>query len=165
MNKPYSYIVGLTNPDDPTLEPSTTTSMSSGWNLVSVPRVPTSFARTDLFPTAVNFYSYLSGSYTTPTALQNGEGYWALYSAATDNTISGSSLGNTSLAVPTGGRWVIIGSVTSPIPASAITTSPAGQIVGGPYAYDGTSYVLATTLEPGKAYWVLINNPCTILLN
>ena len=150
---------------DPSISGSSTASMRSGWNLVSVPRVPTSFARTDLFPTAVDFYSYLSGSYTTPTTLQNGEGYWALYSAATDNTISGSSLGNTSLTVPTGGRWVIIGSLTSSIAASAITTSPAGQIVGGPYAYDGTSYVLATTLEPGKAYWVLINNPCTILLN
>ncbi len=151
---------------DPTLSvPSTITSMRSGWNLVSVPRVPSDFARTALFPTAVDFYSYLSGSYTTPTTLQNGEGYWGLYSAATDNTISGSSLGSTSLVVPTGGRWVIIGSLTSSIAASAITTSPAGQIVGGPYAYDGTSYVLATTLEPGKAYWMLINNPCTILLH
>ncbi len=162
----YDTVPNLAGYGDPTLiQPSTTTSMRSGWNLVSVPRVPSDFTRTALFPTAVDFYSYLSGSYTTPATLQNGEGYWALYSAATDNTISGSSFGSTSLTVPTGGRWVIIGSVTSPITASAITTSPAGQIVGGPYAYDGTSYVLATTLEPGKAYWVLINNPCTILLN
>jgi hypothetical protein len=142
-----------------------TTAMNNGWNLVSVPNVPASFATSGLFPTAVSgtVNSFLTGTYTQPATLVNGEGYWAFYSAATSNSISGSAIATSSVTVPTGNRWVLVGSVTGAVPASALTSNPPGAIVGGTlYGWNGTSYAAPTTLEPGKGYWVFVNAPCTL---
>ena len=143
----------------------TTFAVNNGWNLVSVPRAASDFTASSLFPTAIpgTINSFVTGVYTQPSTLVNGEGYWAFYGAAGDNTISGTTLNNCSVTVASGNRWVLIGSVTAPVSASALTSNPSGAIVGGTlFGWNGTAYSSPATLEPGKGYWVFVNAPCTL---
>jgi hypothetical protein len=61
---------------------------------------------------------------------------------------------------------VLVGSVSSTVPASSLSSSPAGAMVPGTlYGYDGSMYMNASTLEPGKGYWVLVSVPCTLTVS
>jgi hypothetical protein len=153
---------------EPAVPQITTTQMNNGWNLVSVPRVPPSYATAALFPTAVSgsVNSFVTGTYTQPSTLVNGEGYWAFYSAAGNNTIAGTALSSGSVTVATGNRWVLIGSVTSSVPVSSLTSNPPGAIVPSTlYGWDGSIYSAPSTLEPGKGYWVFVSAPCTLTVS
>jgi formylglycine-generating enzyme required for sulfatase activity len=135
--------------------------INAGWNLVSVPVVPATNDAYTLFSGAVpgTIYSYFTGSYIAAPTL-------ALYTAPTTQTITGTAITSTNEVLATGPRWVLIGSVTNSVPASKLTANPIGAIVPGTlYGYNGTSYVAATTLEPGKGYWVLMNAPCTLTIS
>jgi hypothetical protein len=148
----------------------TTVSLFDGWNLVSVPRVVANYSGSVLFPGAVpgTIYSYLTGSYTQPTTLVNGEGYWAFYVGASSNTITGTALTSTSLNITGTGfpRWVLVGSITASVPISGLTAAPSGAIEPGTlYGWNGTNYFNPTTIDPGKAYWVLVNQICTLTVH
>jgi hypothetical protein len=165
------WTAGWTNFDPQNYDPeatSTTIGINTGWNLVSVPRIPASYATNALFPTAVagTVNGFVTGVYTQPSTLTNGEGYWAFYGSATSNTISGQDIQSASVTVATGNRWVLVGSVSSSVPAASLTSNPPGAIVAGTlYYWNGTAYVNPTTLDPGKGYWVFVNAPCTLTVS
>ena len=143
-------------------------SLSAGWNLVSVPRVPPDPGAPVLFPGAVRgtTYGYASGTYQQASAMNTGEGYWVLYDAPGVNAVSGTGFSSVSLSVPAGNRWVMIGSLTGSAPASALLSSPPGAIEPGTiYGWNGSSYVHPAMLEPGHGYWVLVKVPCTLNLS
>jgi hypothetical protein len=153
---------------DPETATSTTVAMNGGWNIVSVPQIPASYATASLFPTAVagTVNSFVTGSYTQPTTLTNGEAYWAFYGAPTSNTITGLDIQSASVTVASGNRWVLVGSVSSPVPVANLTSNPPGAIVGGTlWGWNGSAYVTPTLLEPGKGYWVFVNAPCTLTVS
>jgi hypothetical protein len=128
------------------------------WNLRSVSVTPGSFAASTLFPGALaGPFSFKTGAYAGATTLENGDGYWVLYSAAGSNTISGTSVSgvSTTITVPSSGRWVLVGAPSVSVPAANVTISGAGSFISGFYGFEG-AYAAATTLEPGKAYWVLV---------
>jgi hypothetical protein len=142
--------------------------VNGGWNLVSVPRVPQDPGAPVLFPGASpgTVYRYTAGVFQQAAQVKTGEGYWALYDSAGTNSISGKTIDSASVTVPTGNRWVLIGSVTNSVPDSALTSSPAGAIVPGTlFGWDGTTYVHPATIEPGHGYWVLVNAPCTLKIS
>jgi hypothetical protein len=152
---------------DPEASGATTITMTTGWNLVSVPQVPSNFATSSLFPTAVSgtVNSFITGAYTQPSTLVNGEGYWAFYAAPTTNTISGADLLTTSVTVASGNRWVLVGSVSKSVPVANLTSNPPGAIVAGTlYYWNGTAYVTPTSLDPGQGYWVFVNAACTLTI-
>jgi hypothetical protein len=144
-----------------------TVSLLAGWNLVSVPRIVADATSSVLFPGAVTgtIYGYAAPNYVQMASMITGEGYWALYNAPASNSITGANLAMASVVVATGNTWVLVGSVTASVPASALTSTPAGAIAAGTlFTYDGTSYVQATTIDPGKGYWVLVNTPSTLTI-
>jgi uncharacterized repeat protein (TIGR02543 family) len=145
-----------------------TIAINSGWNLVSVPSVPSTYNAYALFSGAVpgTIYSFFTASYVGAPVLVNGQGYWALYAGAGSETINGAPITTTSEVLATGPRWVLVGSITNAVPASKLTSVPSTAIVPGTlYGYNGASYVAPTTLVPGKGYWVLINAPCTLTIS
>jgi hypothetical protein len=153
---------------DPEASTTVTASLNNGWNLVSVPVSPANSSASVLFPTAVSgtINSYLTGTYTQPSTLNVGEGYWAFYSAATSNPITGGPVNTASVTVTGGNRWVLVGSVSASKPAANLVSSPSGAIVGGTLnSWNGTSYAAPTTLDPGKGYWVFVSQPCTLTIN
>ncbi|MBI5647198.1 MAG: T9SS C-terminal target domain-containing protein [Ignavibacteriae bacterium] len=144
-------------------DPQNTHYMNTGWNLVSVPRVPASFDATSLFPTrALSDVWAFSSGYTSATTLSNGPGYWAYYSAPKANPISGGVIATPlTLATTTGAGWVLIGCKSTPVSTSALSVTGAG--VGSDYyGFTGSGYSAVTTLEPGRAYWVYVTGATTI---
>jgi uncharacterized protein (TIGR02145 family) len=59
--------------------------------------------------------------------------------------------------------WNMIGSISEPIPVSSIQSNPGGMITSEFFGFDNT-YVSATTIEPGKAYWVKVNRNGSLIL-
>ncbi|MFN0158370.1 MAG: hypothetical protein ACKVRP_09910 [Bacteroidota bacterium] len=142
----------------------TTIPFASGWNLISVPRVPADFSASSLLPGVVagSVHSF-DGGYVQADTLENGPGYWARFGASGSITIEGSFLDSIAIPVSAGNSWVIIGSLSVPVPASAITSIPDGAILPGTlYGYSGGMYYRAETIYPGRAYWLFVNQPCEI---
>ncbi len=146
---------------------TTKSKITNGWNLVSVPNQVSDSTATTLFPGAVagTVYAYSNSGYTNPATLSRGQGYWVFYNGAATNTVSGFGINNASVSA-SGAGWVLVGSVTSTVAASALTASPADAIVPGTlYSWNGTSYENPTVLEPGKGYWVFVNKACTLTVS
>jgi hypothetical protein len=145
----------------------TKVTMKTGWNLVSMPSSVTDSTASTLFPGAVSgtIYSYSNSGYTNPAKLTRGQGYWAFYSSPVSNKISGYGINDATITAA-GAGWVLVGSVTSSVPASALTSNPSDAIVSGTlYSWNGTSYENPTTLVPGQGYWVFVNKACTLTVS
>lgn len=140
--------------------------VGNSWNLISLSRTPSTFDATTLFPDAVpgSINGTLPAIYTPATTMANGEGYWALYTTPLTLSLKGSGLATTSVTVPSANRWVLVGSVSAVRPLSALTSSAPGSIVAV-WAWNGSSYTVPTQIEPGKAYWVFVNQACTLTIN
>jgi hypothetical protein len=167
---------------------SQTVSYEAGWNLISMPRWPSNTdVRTVLGASpapetgTVNGWSITSQSYVTETGgggtltnLVVGAGYWAKYTSTSSETWAGFSVGSHSVpAVFTGTtdikRWVLVGGVTSVTAVNKLQTVREGSSTPQDFIDPGTIYGYSesnpakyfnpTTLDPGKAYWVLIRPP------
>jgi hypothetical protein len=139
-----------------------TFSVSSGWNMVSVPVTAPNYAKTILFPSAQsNAFTFQSG-YVAKDTLKNGPGYWLKFESNQNVQMYGMSRNSDSIDVRTG--WNMIGSISNPISVGDITTSNGVSIVSPFYQYQN-GYLVATDLLPGKAYWVKTNADGKLYLN
>lgn len=70
-----------------------------------------------------------------------------------------------SIIIPVNAGWNIIGSRSASVTVANIT-SPDGVIIdpNQVFSYNGTSYAVATSILPGKAYWFYANQAGTIKL-
>ena len=83
--------------------------------------------------------------------------------AGQENRIVGAAIAIDSIAIATGNRWVLVGSVTNATATANLTSDPAGAIIAGTlYTFSSGVYSHPTTLDPMKGYWVFINAPCTL---
>ncbi len=161
------WMAGWTN-FDPQTTNYISTAMGTPWNMVAVAVLPSTFDATTLFPgKSGTMYAFNNATqaYVASGTLANGPGYWAKYSTATSNTISGTSVSGVTVNAAQAG-WVLLGSVTNPVNTSALVTSPAGAISGSIYRFNAATqaYVATTVLNPGEAVWVKVNQPCTITI-
>jgi hypothetical protein len=120
-----------------------------------------------VFPAAIpgSVYRFAAAGYVPCDTLQNGEGYWVAYPGDDVAVIEGSPIASATLSLAPGNRWVLIGSLTDPLPAASIVTVPANAIVPGTVmTYDGTGYSPASVLVPGVGYWALVTGPCVLTL-
>jgi type IX secretion system substrate protein len=134
--------------------PNTTvvTSLSAGWNMVSVPVVVSDFQATSLYPgVSSNAFAFLGGSYTVQSTLANGLGYWVKYNGTSMVSMTGVLITLDTIDVVLG--WNLIGSISHPVPVSSIISIPGGLVTSNFFEYHG-SYVVADTIQPGNAYWV-----------
>ncbi len=138
--------------------------VSAGWNLVSVPDIVGDFTKTAVYKTASSDAFAYEGSYVSKTMLTNGPGYWVKYDQDPNPNFSyvGTGLNNLPITVQSG--WNIIGSISLPVETNTIT--PAGNVISDYLEYDPiTGYTLATTIEPGRGYWVKVNSSGSLILN
>lgn len=136
-----------------------------GWNLVSVPLTVPDYQKSVLYPSASSVaYSYDSANgYQVQNLLTSGTGYWLKFEGAQNISMTG--LERFSDAVPVETGWNLLGSVSSPVPVTSLVTNPPGIITGVIYAFGASGYTQATTIDPGKAYWVKVDQPGEVLLN
>jgi len=133
----------------------------SGWSLVSSPvRAPD--GRTNvLFPSAgSNAFSY-EGRYIKVDTIQRGMGYW-LKTGAQPICFFGTILTTGTIDVVKG--WNIIGSISFPVYVSAIIEVPSNIIASPFYGYRH-GFFIATTIEPGQGYFVLVKENGRLILN
>src|SRR2546426_51568 len=133
------------------------------WNMVSVPGNSPHYNKAFLFPTAIsNAFAYTAG-YVVTDPLARGSGYWLKFSGA--QTIGIPSSPNTSVTATVAANWNMIGSVTSPVSTGTIVPG-GGTAVSSPYfCYGLSGYFVASTIDPGRAYWVKCTGPGTLSIS
>jgi hypothetical protein len=137
--------------------------MAQGWNLVSVPVTVPDFTASVVFPGKLaDMYKYEGGAYVPAPTLANGSGYWAYYTAATTEVVTGTVVNPMTVSLTTG--WNIIGSREVTVQKAALTTDPADQILADIYRYSGGAYVTATDIKPGEGVWVYVTGACTLTI-
>jgi hypothetical protein len=90
-----------------------------------------------------------------------GRGYWAKMIWRTVR-FEGDSLTTDTIDVKKG--WNIIGSISSPVATTSITTIPGGIVTSGYFGFVGSQYQETTMIEPGRAYWVKVNQTGRLIL-
>jgi len=133
-----------------------------GWDLVSLPVEVTDPLTTTLFPTATSHAFAYQGSYIAVTSLLNGPGYWLKFDVDHTDSIAGFSIADDSIDVVKG--WNMIGSISQPVPALSVSSSPPGIINSQFFGYSG-GYFPADTIIPGYGYWVNATEQGKLLLN
>jgi serine protease AprX len=148
--------------------------INNGWNLVSVPGMNTNGMGVDNWwafrDQGADVFKYFNG-YQIVNVTVPGTGYWMKHSGArTYNTgdewpAAGIQIVN-SEPIPIKAGWNLISIYECPVSGALLTTIPIGLQSGPVYGYTG-GYVIASTLYPGKSYWLkstgdglLIIPPC-----
>jgi hypothetical protein len=134
---------------------------SDGWNLVSVPLMATDYSKTTLFPTSTSSAFSYDGTYLANPTLTNRIGYWLKFGSTQTVSMSGSPLLLDTIDVQAG--WNLIGSISFSVPTSSIIQIPADNIISSFYEFN-RGYLPATSITPGKGYWVKIRQNGKLVL-
>ncbi|TLY33239.1 MAG: T9SS type A sorting domain-containing protein [Ignavibacteria bacterium] len=133
------------------------------WNLVSLPVTVADAHRNAVFPSATSAaFRYDGSSYVLSDMLDYSSGYWLRFSAAQVFSISGSQ--RTSQTVTLSPGWNLVGSISTSVGTSAVTTNPAGILSTHFFTYT-RGYTTATSIDPGKGYWVKASAGGSLTLN
>ncbi len=131
------------------------------WNLVSLPKRVSSPMRTAVFPSSISHLFEFDGGYVERESLETGRGYWLRFPSAECIPIVGDVLLNDTLDVVTG--WNLIGSIGFPVAAATVSSTTSGMIASNFYGYKN-GYFVADTVQPGKGYWVKVNQAGKLIL-
>jgi hypothetical protein len=130
--------------------------INAGWNMIGSIYDQTVSAD-DLFPSFYQLVTWDGSSYVSSTVAEVGVGYWVLVLGETTVSFENADpITSYTKSLPAG--WSMIGSIPD-------ETVNADDVFPGFYqllTWDGSSYVTATTIEPGKGYWALVLEPTTI---
>ncbi len=134
--------------------------IAGSWNLVSNPVTAANDSTRILFPGASSpAIAYVPGfGYQISDRMTNGNGYWIRYLSPESTTVTGAPIVADSIFVS--GGWNLVGSITSPIPVTAITSTPPGIVTSRFFGYSG-SYKTSDTIFPGQGYWVKVSQAGT----
>jgi hypothetical protein len=137
-------------------------SIGEGWNMVSVPRMVPDFSTSAVYPTAVsNAFEYSHG-YNNVNTFSLGEGYWMKFHSVQALNLQGYTIPIATIAVSAG--WNMLGSISASVPVENITSEPPGIVTSQFFGYS-SGYFTSLTIEPGKAYWVKVNQSGTFTLS
>ena len=139
-----------------------TFNVNDKWNMLSVPVIAGDSTKTALFPTATSEAYEYEHAYIVKADLSAGKGYWLKFSGSQSVSLSGSALMVDSIDVVPG--WNMVGSISSPVNASTITSIPGGIRTSSFFGFD-QAYVIDTTMEPGRGYWVKVTQAGKLILS
>ena len=162
--------------DDYSFRPFTNTfqlsvNVTNGWNMVSVPGLnsPDQNVNTWWVNHIGTVYKFTLGTgYSGITTTTPGEGYWMkqvgdnVYNTGDEWPASGIEIvPHNHIDVSAG--WNMFGGYENIIDATALTTTPPGQIVFPIYKFvPGTGYQATPQILPGYGYWVKVSSNCQI---
>ena len=132
-----------------------------GWNLLSLPLTVADPSKSTVYPTAVSDAFTYNGSYQIAETLSYGQGFWLKFNGSQIVAIAGTERSFDTLNVAA--DWNLIGSISSPIATSSITSIPVGIVTSNFFEFEG-SYVIADTIRPGQGYWVKATQAGQIIL-
>ncbi|MBI5216800.1 MAG: T9SS type A sorting domain-containing protein [Ignavibacteriae bacterium] len=137
-----------------------TNSMQEKWNMISLPveRKRDELRMKDsLFNSSISdaFAFFPSSGYIQKDTLEYGVGYWLKFPAAETIKVLGEKRDEAKILVEPG--WNMIGTLSTLINTSSVTSEPAGIIASEFFGYQ-SGYLNASVLEPMKAYWVKVSS-------
>ncbi|HLB00679.1 MAG TPA: T9SS type A sorting domain-containing protein, partial [Bacteroidota bacterium] len=103
------------------------------------------------FPGASSSAFAFENGYVGTDTLENGRGYWMKFPQAQTIVMNGTALDAETVDVAA--DWNMVGSLSTPVDASTISSIPGGIVTSGFYQFDG-SYQQSSILLPGRGYWV-----------
>lgn len=137
------------------------TSISAGWNMVSVSVTVPDLRRTILFPEAISgAFLYTLNGYVQVDTLNYSKGYWLKFPSSSLLQLNGGTRSTDTIDVFAG--WNMIGSITTPMPVADIGQIPAGIVISPFYGAPGYSPV--DTIRTMNAYWVKVSQAGRLLL-
>jgi hypothetical protein len=139
-----------------------TMNVRAGWNMLSLPVLPSGIPASLVFPGSAGVPIAYTTAYEFRDTIRTGLGYWVRYASDGSFPITGDTLSTDTVEVTTG--WNLIGSVTRPVATGSVTSDPPAIMTSGFFGYNG-SYVHASTIEPGKAYWVKVYQSGRLILS
>lgn len=134
----------------------------AGWNLLSLPQIPASHLKTDLYPSAKSQAFIYNHEYKIIDTIPNGIGYWLKFANSQNILILGTERTADTISVVTG--WNMIGSLSAPFAVSSIGQNPTGNISSNYFQYN-SAYSVADSLRPHTGYWVKAKNPGQLYVN
>jgi hypothetical protein len=135
----------------------------SGWNIASIPVLPTDGSLGVLFPDALGAFGF-SGGYQQATTLVPCEGYWLNLASGGSYTITGEAVDQCDRPLPA--RWSIQGVPVGGTRVADIVEDPPGNLLSV-YAFEGT-YVLRwyqDLLAEGRGFWFNMAGAGQVTLN
>ncbi len=141
---------------------STSLFVADGWNMVSLPRNVSNHSKSFLFPSAVSNAFRYQGSYVQSDSIVNSIGYWLKFSGGQTLALGGLPRGQETVYVAD--KWNLIGSISNTVPVGSVVQEPGGIVVSQYFGYNN-GYFNASTIEPGKAYWVKTNGGGKLILS
>jgi len=132
------------------------------WNIVSLPLTMSDYTKTVLFPTATTSAFTFDGGYVAYGILQDGVGYWMKFSSG--ETISHDGLGRTVDTIAVTEGWNMVGSLSSSLIISNVSSIPGGIVTSPFYKYDN-GYTASGTIEPGQGYWVKVSQAGQLVMS
>jgi hypothetical protein len=166
-NQTNLWINGWTNfdPQNTNYFNGTLSLLSSGWNMVSVPRyVTTDSTVATLFPGISGpAYSFDGTTYVSnASTVQATVGYWVFMTGNAVQQTEGNEVGTVSLSANPG-EWILLPATNKVLKDNDANGLPDGMTVTGGtisgntiYGYDGTRYVVLKEMLPGQCYWAFI---------
>jgi subtilisin-like proprotein convertase family protein len=138
--------------------------VNSGWNLISVPLLCEDMTASSIFPAAVSLpfnYSPSEGQYAISKTLQKKAGYWLQFSRQQTIAVCGSLLKFDTLQVYKG--WNIIAPGGQAVATGNLQSQPSGILVSNFFGFE-SGYTSASTLNPGKGYWIKASSNGVVFL-
>jgi hypothetical protein len=136
--------------------------VSKNWNLLSIPMELIESRKDSVFPKAVSSaFAFNDGSYLVVDTLKNRVGYWLKFDTTITVQNEGTPILTDTIDIKTG--WNLIGTISDTVNTSSILQIPDGIISSSFYGYE-SGYLVATSLIPGKAYWIKANQNGKLVL-
>ncbi|MFI5253746.1 MAG: PQQ-binding-like beta-propeller repeat protein [Bacteroidota bacterium] len=141
---------------------SVNTSLSAGWQIVSVPVTVLYPLKTTLFPTSSSqAYTYADG-YITKDTLSVGSAYWLKFPSGGPFHFNGFQVKEDTIAIRKG--WNMVGSISVPIPIANVVSIPGGIITSKFFGYN-KGYFMNDSILPGRGYWIKTNQEGQLILS
>jgi hypothetical protein len=104
-------------------------------------------------------------AYGVAETFEPGEGYFLPLTGGDTNVVTGTPIGGFSVTMSREG-WVLLGSLSVVIPASAIQVFPPDAVNTPLFRYDPAirAFTESKFLVPGNAYWVHVTKACFFLV-
>jgi len=132
------------------------------WNIVSVPLTMSDYTNAILFPTATTNAFTFDDGYVSYGILQNGVGYWMKFSSGEILSHDGLERLEDTIAVQAG--WNMVGSLSSPVATSSVSSIPGGIVTSSFYRYEN-GYSASSVIDPGRGYWVKVNQAGRLIMS
>lgn len=144
--------------------------LGAGWNLISLNVVPPSYNVENVFSgvsgllqvknTTQSYAPAMAGYFNTLKTLSPGEGYWVNVSSASTLTITGPDVVASATPISLNTGWNLVSYLReTTLPVAVALTSISANLLE--VRHTGTGAV--TQMQPGKAYWVKVSQPCTLI--